>query len=140
MAQVTEQVGNGRTTDQITPNKQLQHTSYSQAIDTYSMTTPFQSIDTNVAEVQPLHQEKRPQMSNLEHQRQLLAMKIAENDGKFASPTDSMMSPCTAKLQANKKRHYNKYADFEHSTNIRAKPQSLQSRFSQVVQQSEKEN
>lgn len=72
------------------------------------MSLPFQSIDQNVAEVQPLHQDKKPQ-SNLEHQRQLLAKKIAETDGKFASPTDSMMSPCTAKLQANKKRHYNKY-------------------------------
>ncbi|KAK9362111.1 hypothetical protein V1504DRAFT_449567 [Lipomyces starkeyi] len=27
----------------------------------------------------------------------------------FASPTDNLMSPCTAKLQAHKKRHYVKY-------------------------------
>lgn len=74
------------------------------------MSTPFQSLDQNVSDVQPLHQDKKPQ-SNLEHQRQLLAKKIAESDGKFASPTDSMMSPCTAKLQANKQRHYTKYGD-----------------------------
>lgn len=65
-------------------------------------------MDSNTNDVQPLHQDKKPQQSNLEYQRQLLAKKIAESDGKFASPTDSMMSPCTAKLQANKKRHYTK--------------------------------
>ncbi|CCG82377.1 Predicted protein [Taphrina deformans PYCC 5710] len=96
------------------------------------MTTPFQTLDTNASDVQPLHQDKKPQQSNLEYQRQLLAKKIAESDGKFASPTDSMMSPCTAKLQANKKRHYTK-----------AKPLSLQNRFSQVAKQNgegDKEN
>lgn len=71
-------------------------------------TSPLQSIDHNISEVQPLHQNKKVSLSNLEYQRQLLAKKLAESEGKFASPTDNMMSPCTAKLQANKKRHYNK--------------------------------
>ncbi len=71
-----------------------------------AMSQPFSSIDANIAsEVQPLHQGH---LSNLELQRQILAKKIAENDGKFASPTDDLMSPCTAKLQANKKRQYMK--------------------------------
>lgn len=72
------------------------------------MSAPFRSIDSNVSDLQPLHQDKKPQ-SNLDFQRQLLAKKMAGRDGKIASPTDSMMSPCTAKLQANKKRHYTKY-------------------------------
>jgi Spo12 family len=29
--------------------------------------------------------------------------------GNYASPTDNIMSPCTKKLQAQKKRHYNKF-------------------------------
>lgn len=73
-----------------------------------TMSAPFLSLDQNISDVQPLHQDKKPQLSNLEHQRQLLARKLAEKETKIASPTDSMMSPCTAKLQANKQRHYNK--------------------------------
>lgn len=75
------------------------------------MNAPLQDIDCNAADVQPLHQDKKP-LSNLDYQRQLLAKKIAEQDPKFASPTDSMMSPCTAKLQANKNRHCSKYVTF----------------------------
>jgi len=35
------------------------------------------------------------------------AKKILQQ-GNYASPTDNILSPCTKKLQAHKKRHYNK--------------------------------
>ncbi|ORY87846.1 hypothetical protein BCR37DRAFT_375751 [Protomyces lactucae-debilis] len=107
------------------------------------MSTPFQSIDANTAEipVQPLHPVGKQQTtaatqsgpkSNLEHQRDLLRQKLAAGESQTtASPTDMLMSPCTAKLQANKNVHYK-----------RAKPLSLQSRFSMASQPGEanKEN
>ncbi|KTW26806.1 uncharacterized protein T551_03268 [Pneumocystis jirovecii RU7] len=64
--------------------------------------------------IQPMHQ------GNLELQRQLLQRKIIYG-GNIASPTDDLMSPTTAKLQAHKRKYYNK-----------AKPQSLQNMFTQV--------
>ncbi len=47
-------------------------------------------------------------------QRQLLQKKLsgAANGGggtTFASPTDTLMSPCTAKLNAQKRKHFNKH-------------------------------
>ncbi|KAK9449811.1 uncharacterized protein V1518DRAFT_414723 [Limtongia smithiae] len=47
-------------------------------------------------------------------QRQILQHKLLEARTSFASPTDNLMSPCTAKLQAAKNRHY-----------IKSKPQLL---------------
>ncbi|KAK9381841.1 uncharacterized protein V2V93DRAFT_368016 [Kockiozyma suomiensis] len=41
-------------------------------------------------------------------QRQILHNKFLEARTNFASPTDNLMSPCTAKLQAHKKKHYTK--------------------------------
>jgi hypothetical protein len=86
------------------------------------MSTPFNNIDANTAEIpiQSLHPVGKPASavqssqpapkSNLDHQRELLRQKLAAGDVKTtASPTDMLMSPCTAKLQANKNVHYKRY-------------------------------
>ncbi|KAK9462810.1 uncharacterized protein V1516DRAFT_689689 [Lipomyces oligophaga] len=56
-------------------------------------------------------------------QRQILHNRFLEARTNFASPTDNLMSPCTAKLQAHKMKHYTK-----------SKPQLL--RFSQFAAES----
>ncbi|BFZ59352.1 hypothetical protein YB2330_000360 [Saitoella coloradoensis] len=67
------------------------------------MSAPFNSIDQNLAA------GAASGMSHLDLQRQLLAKKLQQNAGSsFASPTDNLMSPCTAKLQAHKKKHFAK--------------------------------
>jgi len=40
----------------------------------------------------------------------LLAKKMAKNHTQFVSPTDNLMTPCTQKLSAAKKRHFDKGA------------------------------
>ncbi|KAK9367514.1 hypothetical protein V1509DRAFT_626181 [Lipomyces kononenkoae] len=60
-------------------------------------------------EVQPLHAS-----GSHNFQRHRLHQKIVEARSSFASPTDNLMSPCTAKLQAHKKNHY-----------VKSKPQLL---------------
>uniref|UniRef100_A0A060TCQ3 ARAD1D40480p n=1 Tax=Blastobotrys adeninivorans TaxID=409370 RepID=A0A060TCQ3_BLAAD len=53
-------------------------------------------------QVQPLHQQPSQQGPSLS--RQLLRNKAFMGQN-FASPTDSIMSPCSAKLQAQKSKH-----------------------------------
>ncbi|CUS10950.1 unnamed protein product [Tuber aestivum] len=71
-----------------------------------------QSFDPNMTEsptpvVQQLHQAAPN--TNLEIQRQLLAQKLAEKTtGSFTSPTDTIMTPCTKKLAAQKQKAYKK--------------------------------
>ncbi|KAG5439347.1 hypothetical protein PCK2_000845 [Pneumocystis canis] len=72
------------------------------------------NIEIEDPAIQPMHQ------GNLELQRQFLQKRVAYG-GNIASPTDDLMSPTTAKLQAHKRKYYNK-----------AKPQSLQSVFTQI--------
>ncbi|KAK9234485.1 hypothetical protein V1525DRAFT_391397 [Lipomyces kononenkoae] len=74
------------------------------------------------SEVQPLH-------ASVSHnlQRHRLHQKIVEARTSFASPTDNLMSPCTAKLQAHKKSHY-----------VKSKPQLL--RFGNLAASANKEN
>ncbi|KAG5518958.1 hypothetical protein PMAC_002489 [Pneumocystis sp. 'macacae'] len=81
-----------------------------------TMTYPFETFNMEIEDtsIQPMHQ------GNLELQRRLLQKKIIYG-GNIASPTDDLMSPTTAKLQAHKRKYYNK-----------AKPQSLQNMFTQA--------
>ncbi|KAG4302748.1 hypothetical protein PCK1_001103 [Pneumocystis canis] len=72
------------------------------------------NMEIEESPIQPMHQ------GNLELQRQFLQRKIVYG-GNIASPTDDLMSPTTAKLHAHKRKYYNK-----------AKPQSLQSVFTQI--------
>ncbi|KAK9384709.1 hypothetical protein V1515DRAFT_561532 [Lipomyces mesembrius] len=74
------------------------------------------------AEVQPLHTSESQNL-----QRHVLHQKIFEARTSFASPTDNLMSPCTAKLQAHKNRHY-----------VKSKPQLL--RFGSLASAANKEN
>ncbi|KAK9375276.1 uncharacterized protein V1513DRAFT_443332 [Lipomyces chichibuensis] len=74
------------------------------------------------AEVQPLHTSESQNL-----QRHVLHQKIFQARTSFASPTDNLMSPCTAKLQAHKKRHY-----------VKSKPQLL--RFGSLSSAANKEN
>ncbi|KAK9456353.1 hypothetical protein V1511DRAFT_510165 [Dipodascopsis uninucleata] len=71
--------------------------------------------------VQPLHQEA----GNI--QRPIMHRQLLETRTNFASPTDNLMSPCTAKLQAHKKKHFAK-----------SKPQLL--RFNNLVANKENAN
>ncbi|KAK9473694.1 Spo12 family protein, partial [Dipodascopsis tothii] len=60
-------------------------------------------------------------------QRPLFHQKVFETRQNFASPTDNMLSPCTAKLQAHKSKHF-----------VRGKPMRL--RFEQLAAANDKEN
>ncbi|KAK9247136.1 Spo12 family protein [Lipomyces tetrasporus] len=73
-------------------------------------------------DVQPLHASDSHNL-----QRHLLHQKVFEARTSFASPTDNLLSPCTAKLQAHKKRHY-----------VKSKPQLL--RFGNLTAAANKEN
>ncbi|KAF3923717.1 hypothetical protein ABW20_dc0105040 [Dactylellina cionopaga] len=77
--------------------------------------------------VEPLHQLQGTPADNLEAQRMLLQKKLTEhaaNAEKFSSPTDNMMSPCSQKLVAHKKKQYGK-----------SKPTLLKSAFASVAGQ-----
>ncbi|KAG4306438.1 hypothetical protein PORY_000426 [Pneumocystis oryctolagi] len=84
-------------------NKSKKHfKAYKRKITKYHVTNLLKfNIEMEDTSIQPMHQ------GNLELQRQ----------GNIASPTDDLMSPTTAKLQAHKRK---------------AKPQSLQSVFTQI--------
>lgn len=58
------------------------------------------SVETTI---QPLHQE-----SATLRQQVLQKHELPKHALNVASPTDSLMSPCTAKLQAHKKKYYMK--------------------------------
>ncbi|KAF8428613.1 hypothetical protein EV426DRAFT_278616 [Tirmania nivea] len=68
--------------------------------------------------------------ANLDLQRQLLQQKLAEKElSCLASPTDSMMSPCSKKLQQQKQRVFGK-----------PKPRLLAQAFAQAAAEKDKEN
>ncbi|KAK6342063.1 hypothetical protein TWF730_001545 [Orbilia blumenaviensis] len=98
-------------------------------IDEPSMTTiPSTSEASPLAVVEPLHQLAGTPADNLEVQRKLLQQKLADhaaNAEKFSSPTDSMMSPCSQRLAAQKKKQFGK----------KTKPTLLKSAFAQVAGQ-----
>jgi|SRR5277367_404671 hypothetical protein len=80
--------------------------------------TSSSSADTSFEDgvaVQPLHQGKirkpwaKKILQQYSSQFQRYGPLLTSYRGNYASPTDNIMSPCTKKLQAHKKRHYNKY-------------------------------
>ncbi|KAK6522245.1 hypothetical protein TWF281_002812 [Arthrobotrys megalospora] len=88
---------------------------------------PTTSEASPLAVVEPLHQLSGTPADNLEAQRRLLQQKLADqaaNAEKFSSPTDTMMSPCSQKLAAQKKKQYGK-----------TKPTLLKSAFAQAAGQ-----
>ncbi|EWC47829.1 hypothetical protein DRE_03029 [Drechslerella stenobrocha 248] len=87
--------------------------------------TNMSSTNSPAASIEPLHQLEGTPADSLEEQRRLLQQKLAEqaaNAEKFSSPTDSVMSPCSQKLAAHKKKQYGK-----------SKPTLLKSAFAQVA-------
>ncbi|EEB06297.1 Spo12 family protein [Schizosaccharomyces japonicus yFS275] len=64
-------------------------------------TKPAEQIEVPI---QPLHQGN---LNNL-HKQVFQARNVPKAGPSFASPTDNLMSPCTAKLQAHKKKYYTK--------------------------------
>ncbi|KAI9843473.1 MAG: hypothetical protein M1837_006319 [Sclerophora amabilis] len=58
----------------------------------------------------------KPTMNSMDYHRQVLQSKINEDSSKpqYISPSDNIMSPCTAKLSAHRNKHF-----------MKAKPQSL---------------
>ncbi|KAK6353512.1 hypothetical protein TWF696_005475 [Orbilia brochopaga] len=97
----------------------------SQQVDE-NMSIPASSTEASPAgSIEPLHQLQGTPAESLEEQRKLLQQKLAEqaaNAEKFSSPTDNMMSPCSQKLAAHKKKQYGK-----------SKPTLLKSAFAQVA-------
>jgi hypothetical protein len=86
-----------------------------------SQTNPISSSseETSFEEilpVQPMHQgniRKAWQKKILqEYYPEIFMLMTRGKGGNYASPTDNLMSPCTKKLQAHKKRHYNKSLQF----------------------------
>ncbi|EGX49069.1 hypothetical protein TWF569_009346 [Orbilia oligospora] len=101
--------------------------SSSMDIDEPSTFIPSTSEASPLAVVEPLHQLAGTPADNLEAQRKLLQQKLADhaaNAEKFSSPTDNMMSPCSQKLAAQKKKQFGK-----------TKPTLLKSAFAQVAGQ-----
>ncbi|KAF4963521.1 hypothetical protein FSARC_8458 [Fusarium sarcochroum] len=75
-------------------------------------------------------------VKSMEYHRQVLQSKMAEDEtaNKYVSPSDNIMSPCTAKINALRNKHASKYVFLlslttkYQSANIslhRAKPKSL---------------
>lgn len=77
-------------------------------LSTSSADSSFEEVVT----VQPMHQgnARKPWAKKIlqEYPSSTTGFTLTCNRGHYASPTDNIMSPCTKKLQAQKKRHYNK--------------------------------
>ncbi|KAF8463645.1 hypothetical protein BDZ91DRAFT_660943 [Kalaharituber pfeilii] len=87
-----------------------------------------QNEDQERSQFQQPESGSNPQ-ANLAFQRQLLAKRLAEKAANpVASPTDSMMSPCSRMLAQHKNRQFSK-----------AKPKLLTKAFSQVAAATEKD-
>ena len=79
-----------------------------------TQTSSSSSAETSFEEsvpVQPMHQGniRKPWAKKILQEYSLSTVDGLTSRGNYASPTDNLMSPCTKKLQAHKKRHYNKY-------------------------------
>jgi len=78
------------------------------SISTVSADTSFEEV----VAVQPMHQGnvRKPWAKKIlqEYSSCTTGFTLTRNRGHYASPTDNIMSPCTKKLQAQKRRHYNK--------------------------------
>ncbi|RKF79210.1 putative spo12-like protein [Golovinomyces cichoracearum] len=63
-----------------------------------------------------IDEDRKPEVKNVEYHRQILKSKMDENHEKviYVSPSDTIMSPCTAKLSAYRNKQVGK-----------AKPKSL---------------
>ncbi|TQS35656.1 hypothetical protein Golomagni_03918 [Golovinomyces magnicellulatus] len=63
-----------------------------------------------------IDEDRKPEVKNVEYHRQILKSKMDENQEKvtYVSPSDTIMSPCTAKLSAYRNKQVGK-----------AKPKSL---------------
>jgi hypothetical protein len=67
------------------------------------MSNPLGAKDPNTALTGTLVQDPtaKPDIKSMEYHRQVLASKMEEGqDAKYVSPSDNIMSPCTAKLSA----------------------------------------
>ncbi|KAF9462602.1 hypothetical protein BDZ94DRAFT_1165449 [Collybia nuda] len=102
------------------------------------MSSTITPNDSPIAPLQPLHNPSQaahvvvPQapLGNVANQapgmgaKALLAKKMAKNrNPTYISPTDNLMTPCTQKLSAAKKKHFNKYycppfSFSQHASNI----------------------
>ncbi|RKU42057.1 hypothetical protein DL546_002861 [Coniochaeta pulveracea] len=81
------------------------------------MSNPLGAKDPNTALTGSLVQDQtaKPDIKSMEYHRQVLANKMEEGqDAKYVSPSDNIMSPCTAKLSAFRGKQIGK-----------AKPKSL---------------
>lgn len=89
------------------------------------------SSTTDSQNIQPMHQSSQLPRNPLHRQLFGKAGGMGSSSNgqaqTFASPTDSIMSPCTAKLQAHKNKHL-----------TRTKPQMLFRQASQTEQSDEK--
>ncbi|KAG0648362.1 bns1 [Hyphodiscus hymeniophilus] len=72
--------------------------------------------DINAAAAQQPAVDAKPEVKSMEYHRQVLQSKLEESQGKqtYISPSDTIMSPCTAKLSAYRSKQVGK-----------AKPKSL---------------
>jgi hypothetical protein len=85
--------------------------------------------------VQPMHQGniRKPWQKKILQEYVCPKMCADRKRGNYASPTDNLMSPCTKKLQAHKKRHYNKSVSRSEVADDRSKPQLLARAFTSVA-------
>lgn len=76
------------------------------------MSNPLGAKDPNTALTGSLVQDQtaKPDIKSMEYHRQVLANKMEEGqDAKYVSPSDNIMSPCTAKLSAFRGKQIGKY-------------------------------
>ncbi|PMD64873.1 uncharacterized protein K444DRAFT_582408 [Hyaloscypha bicolor E] len=73
-------------------------------------------VNTSGAGANAAQQEAKADVKSMEYHRQVLQSKLDEGNGKqaYISPSDTIMSPCTAKLSAYRSKQVGK-----------AKPRSL---------------
>ncbi|KAA6411800.1 MAG: hypothetical protein FRX48_03950 [Lasallia pustulata] len=74
------------------------------------------SRDVNASAPSPPKPTDAPKPKSMDYHRQVLQSRLDENKTQqtYISPSDTIMSPCTAKLSAYKSKHF-----------LKAKPQSL---------------
>ncbi|MCJ1303574.1 hypothetical protein MMC08_006384 [Hypocenomyce scalaris] len=79
----------------------------------------FRDANTSAPSLQKSTEAKKPK--SMEYHRQVLQSRLEEEKAQqtYISPSDTIMSPCTAKLSAYKSKHF-----------MKAKPQSLFSKTS----------
>ncbi|KAI4132908.1 MAG: hypothetical protein LQ347_002383 [Umbilicaria vellea] len=112
---ITTQPKHPRTPTPTQPHTYTHPTTYTHTSTTMSSNV-LSSRDVNTSAPSPTKPTDANKPQSMEYHRQVLQSRLEENKAQqtYISPSDTIMSPCTAKLSAYKSKHF-----------MKAKPQSL---------------